>query len=117
MTLEQLYVENYSLHDDAILAIQIEKEEVVIAKIKISTNQTIKKRKYRECKLLITLSNVVEMYMFDEKEILGYYSDLTLVQLENKYYYISFDPYGNANERNENDNYVFIAENLEFVEL
>jgi hypothetical protein len=117
MTLEQLYIENYALSDGEILSVHIDKENTATAKIKISAIQHLKKGKYRKCKLLITLNSVIEVNIFDNEDIFGNYSDITLVQLENKHYYISFDPFGNSNEKNEKDNYMFISENIEFIEL
>ncbi|PDS21726.1 hypothetical protein [Flavobacterium branchiophilum] len=117
MTLEQLYNENYVLSDVELLSIHLENTNSTVAKIKISVKQQLKKGKFKKCNILINMTNIIEVIIYDNINILGYYSDLTLIQLENKNYYISFDPYGNTNQKHEEDNYVLISESIEFIEI
>ena len=117
MTLEQIYNENYVLYDGEISSIHFDYQNGTIIKIIISTKQYLKKEKYRTCKLLMTLTKIVELNLFDNSEILGNYSDITILKLENGNYYVAFDPYDNTNKPHENDNNIFISENIEFEEI
>ena len=117
MTLEQIYNANYVLSDGEILSIHFKNQNGTIVEIIISTRQFLKKEKYRVSKLLMTLTRIVEINLFDNADILGSYSDITIERLENGNYYVSFDPYGNSNKRHERDNNIFISENIEFGEI
>ena len=117
MTLEQFYFERYVLSDGEILSIHFDNQNGTIVNIIISTRQYLTKGKYRVCKLLMTLTKLMEVNIYDNDNILGTYTDITIFKLENGNYYVSFDPYGNTNKKHENDNNIFIAENIEFEEV
>lgn len=123
MNLEQLYNESFALSDGEILSFYFDYSQLNdnlflpnTAIIKISARQILKRRKYRICKLVMTLTNVVEIRIFDEGDN-GNYSDITIIKQDNGTYYVSFDPYGNTNTPHENDNFVIIAHTLDISEI
>ncbi len=99
------------------MSIHIKNQSGTIVEIELSARQFLKKEKYRVSKLLITLTGIVELSLFDNADILGNYSDITIQKLENGNYYVSFDPCGNTNKRHGSDNNIFISENIEFEEI
>ncbi|MBS1666467.1 MAG: hypothetical protein JST58_03740 [Bacteroidetes bacterium] len=117
MTLEQVYNEKYVLSDGEILSIHIAQMNGSTAKVTISARQYLKKEKYRTCNVEVTFTNITRISLFDDADILGNYSDITIARLDNGNYYVSFDPYGNTNKPHEQDNYIIISEKLEFEEL
>jgi cobyric acid synthase len=117
MTLEQAYNEKYVLSDGDILSIHIKNPECTYAEITISTRQYLKKEKYRICKLEIIFTNIKKISLFDNANILGKYSDITIARLDNGNYYVSLDPYENTNEPHEKDNNIIISEQIDFKEL
>lgn len=117
MTLEQAYNEKYSLSDGDILSIHIDNQECPYAELTISTRQYLKKEKYRNCKLAIIFTNIIKISLFDNADILGKYSDVTIARLDNGNYYVSFDPYENTNKPHEQDNNIIISEQIDFKEL
>lgn len=65
----------------------------------------------------MTLTQIVELSLFDNADILGNYSDITILRLENGNYYVSFDPFENTNKQHKSDNNIFFSENIEFAEV
>ncbi len=117
MTLEQFYNENYVLSDGNILSIHIDNQNGTIIKVVISTVQYLKKDKYRKCTILLTFSQLVEVNIFGNSDILGNYTDITILKLDDGNFYVSFDPYANTNKQHENDNNIIISENIEIEEI
>ena len=117
MTLDEIYNENYALSDGEILSIHFDNQNGTIITITISTKQYLKKEKYRICRLIMTLTQIVEFNLFDNADVLGNYSDITILKLENGNHYVSFDPFGNTNKPHENDNNIFISKNIKFEEI
>ena len=121
MNLEQFHIENYTLSDGEILSYTIDYGKQSGApciaptsvRIELSITQTLKKRKYRKCRVVLTLTGIVEIRIFDQPDWNGLYSDITIVTLASGMYYLSFDPYDNSNIPKDEDNYVFITQAID----
>ena len=117
MTLEQFFNENYVLSDGEVLSIHIDNKNGTIIKIAINTRQYLNKNHFRNCKIQLEFSQLLELNLFDNASILGSYSDFTILKTEDNNYYASFDPFGNTNNPHENDNNVIISKDLEIKEI
>jgi len=125
MTLEQFQIENYTLSDGEIMSIAIDyckqSETPYFAptsvRIELSISQAHGYRKYRKCRAVLTLTGISEIRIFDQQELNGLYSDITITILASGMYYIAFDPYDNSNVPNDEDNYVFIAQTIDIQEI
>lgn len=125
MTLEQFQIENYTLSDGEIMSIAIDyckQAEAphfapTSARVELSISQALGYRKYRKCKAVLTLAGISEIRIFDQQELNGLYSDITITMLASGMVYLAFDPYGNSNIPNDEDNYVFIAQTIDIQEI
>jgi hypothetical protein len=72
--------------------------------------------KMEDVKLELKFKEIIELYI-SEDFTSKYYSDITLVQVQNKEYYLSLDPYDNLNVPNLQDNFVIKSAMLEIVKV
>ncbi len=64
----------------------------------------------------MTFGGDLELHIHDDGGLMRDYSDITITA-EGGRYYGSVDPYGNSGVRDERDNYVMIADDVEIEEL
>ncbi|UOQ98987.1 hypothetical protein MUN81_05720 [Hymenobacter sp. 5317J-9] len=95
------YAANNYLHRQAALEVLIRKEAA--------------HNKWVPCLLKIQLSGVHRIVISEDFE-LSRYSDVVFKEIEERKYYLSFDPYGNLGEPHENDNLVFVASSVSVEE-
>ena len=107
-------ISKYIFSDGKLIScvINFANENSVIINLKV--RKQIEKR-YKECLLELKFQNVIEFNLFENFGTENY-TDITFVKLETGEYYISLDPYGNLNEKNEHDNFVVKAKAVEIIE-
>lgn len=74
------------------------------------------KKKYVPCELLLRLSEIIEIGIYEDMKSGSDYSDIKLEEFYDGYY-ISLDPFDNESGINEKDNMVFQCKKLELDEV
>lgn len=119
MEVEELF-SRYYLNDGEINLLRINlnylNTEESSAFIELKVRKPAGKKKFKNCKIELRFEHLKEVIIVEDLDIL-YYSDITFKQIENGFFYLSLDPYGNSGEPHEEDNLVFIAGKLNFKEI
>lgn len=69
------------------------------------------------CVICLRFEKVTEFDVLEDFGTSGNYSDVVLVQLADKTFYASFDPFGNSGEPDERDNFVIKAVDCKIEEV
>lgn len=112
MTLDEATT-NYILNDGQIISCSIKFEDEPTAIIVLKVRE-IRSNKQVNAYIELIFGNLIEIYLFEDFSS-AYYSDITLLQMNSDEYYLSLDPFDNANEPNEKDNFIVKAKTLEIA--
>ena len=106
---------DYVLSDGQIISLKVnldyQKRSKSSAIVGLMVRKPTEKNLFEKCKIELQFEQVREVTINDD---LGsdYYSDITLLKLDNGLYYLSLDPFGNTGQPHEKDNFVIISKAL-----
>ena len=108
--------EIYTFCDGSIISIKINYNKDDDSDVEITLQLRKKlKGKYIPCVVVLILSEIIDISLFEDMKTGIYYSDIKLFET-NYGYYISLDPYGGGITEKEEDNMVFKSGKLKIIE-
>ena len=114
MTLKEI-TDIYILCDGEIISCNINFDGEPFATLILKIREKLeKKMNYVLLQFQITGLSKCEIY---EDFKTQYYSDITLIELENGEFYLSLDPYDNSNIPDERDNFIICGKTFSVKEL
>lgn len=106
---------NYILNDGQIISLKVDlyyqEKSKSSAIVGLMVRKPTEKNLFVKCKIELQFEQVREVAINDDFGS-DYYSDLTLLKLDNGLYYLSLDPFGNTGMPHEKDNFVIISKAL-----
>ena len=106
---------DYVLGDGQIISLKVnldyQEKSKSRAVVGLIVRRPAEKNLLEKCKIELQFEQVSEVGI-NEDFGSDYYSDITLLKLDNGLYYLSLDPFGNTGQPHEKDNFVIIAKSL-----
>lgn len=121
MTLEEIY-QQYALNDGEVISFQIlfassQREDAGNKTIVVlKARKRLCEQQFESCTITLEFSHATEVNISEDFRTNGGYSDIVFTKLADGHFYLSFDPYGNTGEPNENDNFVITAKQLILID-
>jgi hypothetical protein len=107
MKLEEIY-NNYVLNDGETISFTVDFLDCSCV-VRMLIRKAIEKQRFQKCQIELLFRGVTNIDISEDFRTQGAYSDITFTKTDNGEFYLSLDPYGNANKPHENDNFIIVS--------
>ncbi len=104
----------YALNDGEILLLNVDYQNRKIG-LTLLIRKYLSQQKLESCVIELEFVEVYEINLIEDFGTVNY-SDVVLIELDNKDFYLSLDPYGNSGLPHEKDNFIIKAKNLTLID-